>query len=344
MKKIIVICSVLFVVGIFGAAAVFLPMVAKMKKAALKVAAEKERKVAEWEIPLDDEPIGEAEQAAERKAIAALQKFGSMGRGMDINDNVADLEISGSRITDAGLVHLKDLIKLRHLNLSDTQVTDAGLVHLKDLTKLRHLNLSDTQVTDAGVADLQKALPACEITHGEQTPLSPPVPAPEKEKLVWVSDPDNPQNVFVEQKLRNKINKSTGELSGADLEKVEHLVFVLKLNDEGLKEVAKLKRLKSLLLVKTNITDAGLREMAKLPELVSLTISGADITNVGLKELVNVPNLVSLGLPATQVTDEGLKELAKLKNLFELNLGGTRVSKAGVAALRKALPQCSIKH
>jgi len=168
--------------------------------------------------------------------------------------------------------------------------------------------------------------------------------APEKEKLVWVSDPDNPQNVLVEQKLRNKINKSTGELSGADLEKVEHLVFVLKLNDEGLKEVAKLKRLKSLLLVKTNITDAGLREMAKLPELVSLTISGADITNVGLKELVNVPNLTELGLMATQVTDEGLQELAKLKNLFELNLGGTRVSKAGVAALRKALPKCRIKH
>ena len=168
--------------------------------------------------------------------------------------------------------------------------------------------------------------------------------APKKETLVWVSDPDNPQNVLVEQKIRNKLNKPTGELSGTDLEKVEHLVFLLKLNDEGLKELAKLKRLKSLLLVKTDITDAGLREMAKLPELVSLTISGADITDVGLKELANVPNLRELGLPATQVTDAGLKELAKLKNLFGLNLGGTKVTKAGVAALRKVLPNCSIRH
>ena len=163
MKKIVIICSVLFVVGILGAAAIFLPMVAKMKEAALKVAAEKESKVAESEMPLDDEPIGDAEQAAQREAIAALEAFGSMAIGMDMKDNVAELQISGSGITDAGLVHLKDLIKLSHLNLSDTQITDAGLVHLKGLTKLERLDLKDTKVTDAGVADLQKALPNCEI-------------------------------------------------------------------------------------------------------------------------------------------------------------------------------------
>ena len=47
---------------------------------------------------------------------------------------------------------------------------------------------------------------------------------------------------------------------------------------------------------------------------------------------------------ASQITDEGLQELAKLKNLRDLNLIGTKVTKAGVAALRKALPNCSIKH
>ena len=45
------------------------------------------------------------------------------------------------------------------LCLNDTQVTDAGLVQLKGLTKLRQLFLQDTQVTDAGVKDLQQALP-----------------------------------------------------------------------------------------------------------------------------------------------------------------------------------------
>ena len=49
------------------------------------------------------------------------------------------------------------------VNLRGTQITDAGLVHLKGLTNLRGLNLNGTQTTNAGVADLKKALPNCNI-------------------------------------------------------------------------------------------------------------------------------------------------------------------------------------
>ena len=49
-------------------------------------------------------------------------------------------------------------------NLSKcTKITDAGLVHLKGLTNLQELDLSRTRTTDAGVAVLQKALPNCKI-------------------------------------------------------------------------------------------------------------------------------------------------------------------------------------
>jgi len=44
-----------------------------------------------------------------------------------------------------------------------TQITDAGLVHLKDLTNLEYLDLRETPITDSGVAELQKAVPNCEI-------------------------------------------------------------------------------------------------------------------------------------------------------------------------------------
>ena len=49
--------------------------------------------------------------------------------------------------------------------LRGSKVTDAGLVHLKGLTKLGTLNLTDTKVTAAGVKDLQAALPNCKISH-----------------------------------------------------------------------------------------------------------------------------------------------------------------------------------
>jgi hypothetical protein len=169
--------------------------------------------------------------------------------------------------------------------------------------------------------------------------------APKKETLVWVSDPGNPQNVLVEKKMRSELNKPTGELTETDLEKVDDLSLILsKITDEGLKEVAKLKRLRSLRLIKTNITDAGLRQVAKLPELRRLWIDATKITDAGLKEVAKLQQLDDLGLSSTQVTDAGLKELAKLKNLSEVNLKGTKVTKAGVAALQKVLPNCYIRH
>jgi len=67
-------------------------------------------------------------------------------------------------------VHLKGLTKLTCLNLDNTKVTDAGLVHLKHLAvhlkrlaDLQELYLVDTQVTDAGIAELQQVLPNCKI-------------------------------------------------------------------------------------------------------------------------------------------------------------------------------------
>jgi len=51
------------------------------------------------------------------------------------------------------------------LDLTDTGVTDNGLEDLKGLAQLQLLRLDGTKVTDAGVANLQQALPHCDITR-----------------------------------------------------------------------------------------------------------------------------------------------------------------------------------
>ncbi|MGE0001095.1 MAG: P-loop NTPase fold protein [Fimbriimonadaceae bacterium] len=66
------------------------------------------------------------------------------------------LDLSGTQVTDAGLEHLKGLAGLQTLFLADTQVTDAGLEHLRGLAGLQELYLTNTQVTDAGLAHLRK--------------------------------------------------------------------------------------------------------------------------------------------------------------------------------------------
>lgn len=78
-------------------------------------------------------------------------------------DDLQYLQLSSTRVTNAGLVHLRGLTSLRVLWLYDTQVSDAGLVHLQGLTGLRVLNLRSTLVSVGGVDALQQALPQCEF-------------------------------------------------------------------------------------------------------------------------------------------------------------------------------------
>jgi hypothetical protein len=51
---------------------------------------------------------------------------------------------------------LKGLKDLTLLNLSGTRVSDAGLTHLRDLPALRLVGLKDTRVTDDGIRRLQE--------------------------------------------------------------------------------------------------------------------------------------------------------------------------------------------
>ena len=81
----------------------------------------------------------------------------------DLSGYVASVSLKGTRVSDAGLVHLQRLTQLVELNLDNTQVSDAGLVHLQGLTQLRWLSLHETRVSDAGVAELHKTLRNCTI-------------------------------------------------------------------------------------------------------------------------------------------------------------------------------------
>ena len=65
------------------------------------------------------------------------------------------LNLYGTKITDSGLAHLEGLTQLQTLDLAYTTITDAGLVHLKGLTQLKSLSFQGTQVTDAGLVHLK---------------------------------------------------------------------------------------------------------------------------------------------------------------------------------------------
>jgi hypothetical protein len=77
---------------------------------------------------------------------------------------LASLDLRQTKVTDAGLGALSALKSLRTLNLFGTEITDAGLKKLATIPSLRQVTVFQTKATSAGVAELKKALPKAEVT------------------------------------------------------------------------------------------------------------------------------------------------------------------------------------
>src|SRR5262245_43945504 len=91
------------------------------------------------------------------------KEVGDFAKWLQAFPRVTTLQFKSTKITDAGLTHLKGLPRLRTVALENAKITNAGLAHLKDLIDLEALNLKGTKVTDAGVQELQKALPKVKV-------------------------------------------------------------------------------------------------------------------------------------------------------------------------------------
>ena len=133
-------------------------------------------------------------------------------------------------------------------------------------------------------------------------------------------NPNNKDHSVIEEAIRKAIAKPTGELTKADLKKVERLNLEYK-----------------------NITDIG--PVRALTNLYFLNISGMRLTDDQLQHLSGLTNLDLLALDGNpDLTGANLNELADLKKLRTLVLHGTKITEADVATLKKALPKCRIIH
>jgi hypothetical protein len=121
-----------------------------------------------------EEPAGPAVPKGTRSGKPARetpQSEGQQGRrreprpGLDLPDLDQFLSAPGlpKDLGDAEMMTIAARFKnVEGPNLKDSRVTDAGLKHLKQLRKLRWLEISRTDATAEGVRDLKRALPRIE--------------------------------------------------------------------------------------------------------------------------------------------------------------------------------------
>jgi len=200
----------------------------------------------------------------------------------------------------ARLKHLEDL-QINEPGL----ITDAGIRALASLPRLKTLSCSFGDVTPEGLASLAecRTLRRLSLSVG---------------------------------RMNDDALRAIGGL--ASLERF-HLSGCGAATDEGIKELARLTRLKSLGLSWSNgLTGKTFDALAALRELATLDLTGMGLSTEGTAAIARIPSLRRLKLYDAGVGDDHLRALAACKRLEDLSIYHDHreprsPTDAGVAAL-----------
>ncbi len=231
-----------------------------------------------------------------------------VGRQVDLTR----LDLSGTKVTDAGLQHLKGLKQLRELNLHYAEyLSEDGLAVLKSFPQLEALNLRGTRVTSKvfeHIAPLRNLrdldLGFTEITDDGFEAL---LELPRLERLVIGG------NRLTGECLNMLRQVATlRDLNVGGTQRVDSGLWGLSLTDENLVRLGALRQLKRLTLAAATISDRGVDRPGH-PEA-----ERADLRD--LSALRGLENLEYLDLSRQPITAETLRTLGPLPRLQTLRV------------------------
>ncbi len=103
-------------------------------------------------------PIAQNDNGLTFNCVNVADKFGDaeLAKFAAVADRLVDMNLSRSKVTDAGMATISGMKNLKRLNLANTAVTDAAADSLVPLAGLEYLNLVGTKVTDASLPKLEK--------------------------------------------------------------------------------------------------------------------------------------------------------------------------------------------
>jgi len=242
------------------------------------------------------------------------------------------LELSGTAVTSAGLVHLKDLKSLEVLNICLTACGDEGFEHLAGLTKMKRMVICASQITGSGFKHL-----------GGMTQL---------ESINLHSAPASDEGLEAIGKLGSLLRLEIVHTAVGDAG-LKHIAGLTKLErfhvhgkaatEAGLvPAIGNLKELYELDIYDKAASNEALAQIGTLPKLRMLRFFNAPLDDMGVAHLKNLSTLEELVIHAPSVTDAGIEQLAGLTKLRKLELAGTKTTPEGRAKLAAKLPNTVI--
>ena len=247
------------------------------------------------EIELNENTDGHATPAPRKLTDRVTDDWLKRLTGQDM---LRRLELSGTAVTSAGLIHLKDLKNLERLNLCLTACDDRGFEHLAGLTRMRRMTICASKITGTGFQHLQ-GMKQLESINLHSTPAS------------------------------DAGLEAIGKLTSLKRLEIVHT----HVTDAGLKHLAALVNLQQLHIHGPQTTETGLPFIGQLKELYQLDIYDRPASNQTLAQIARLPKLRMLMLPLGVFNDEGVKHLGTLTTLEELSLDSPHVTDASIETL-----------
>lgn len=230
------------------------------------------------------------------------------------------LDLSHTRITDEGLLHLKPAPRITDLSLYYAeQVTDQGLTAIRDWKRLKRLNLRGTRISN-GTLEIVSRLTGLESLDIANTQIT-----------------DNGLDYLITLTGLKELSLGRGRLSDNALEFLRMLPTLTYLDLSGARPAPPdMGRRKG---GGGAMPESVVRAIAELRDLRVLKLGYSNISGDGLKILSALPHVEKLGLEScTRIDDDAAAELANWKSLKYLDLQQTPVTPQGIQALRRAKP------
>ncbi len=232
------------------------------------------------------------------------------------------LDLSHTRISDEGLLHLKPCKNIEHLDLFYAeQISDQGMNAIKEWRGLKHLNVRGTRIADGTLAVISK-LPALESLDLANTAIT-----------------DNGLDHLVSLTHLKHLSLGRSRLSETATSVVRLLNTLESLDLSGPRAVNRNQRSSA-----GNLPPETVDAIAELSGLRVLRLGHLPVDAPALRVLVTrLLKLEKLGLEAcSKVNDAALKELEAAKSLRYLDVQETAVTRQGVASLRASHPGLAI--
>jgi Leucine-rich repeat (LRR) protein len=242
-------------------------------------------------------------------------------------ENVVDLNCYyAERLTEDGIAHLRGWKYLEHLGLRGTKVTSQVFEHLAHLTSLRSLDLGFTQIEDEGFEHLAS------LTR--------------LEKLSIGGNRLSGACLLLLKQLPALV-----DLDVSGIQRVDSGLWGLPLTAENLARIGQLRQLRALNLAGATLADRGvdrpghpeaeraeLRDLTALAGLINLErldLTRQPVTAEAISGLSALPKLQELRLGlARKLDDSAVPVLLSLKTLRKLYLAGTKLSPQSMEKLK----------